>query len=383
MTFWLATIAGLVVVGFTSASVFTTLLVPRAKQSRTAAVSARSVQAVVRWWARQAKDFPRTDRRLAAIGPLVLVVQLLAWSVTFCLGFALLLLPHVDSFATALRESASSMLTLGFATTPDPVPTAIDLWAGMTGFGLITLQIAYLPTIYDAFNRRETQVTMLEARAGSPPWGPELLLRHRLASLEDDLPRLFAEWERWSADLAESHTNYPVLLTLRSPHVRRFWLLSLVAVMDAAALYLALWPSRSSSSARLCIRMGFTALRDIARASGIPFDEDPRPSDPIQLSFEEFAAGVEHACSTGLVPERSIEEAWDDFHGWRVNWEGVAYRLAHDLGAPPALWTGTRWFEHGVLLPSRPEHRRPDDPEAAQQVRPDYERSLRERRLGR
>lgn len=371
------TIVGAVVVLSTTASVFTTLLVPRARQSRAAKGSSRAVQVVIRAWAGTARDFPRTDHRLSLIGPLTLIAQLAVWGVGFTCGFALLLWPHVPDLGVALREAGSSMLTLGFAATPGAAPTIIDLWAGLSGFGLLTLQIAYLPTIYDAFNRREILVTMLESRAGSPPWGPEILLRHRLAALEDDLPQLYVQWERWAADLAESHTNYPVLLTLRSPHLRRFWLLSLIAVMDAAALHLALFPATAPSSARLCIRMGFTALRDIAQASGIAFDEDPRPDGSIALTYEEFAAGVAHATSTGLRPERTARQAWADFHGWRVNWESIAHQLAHDLGAPPSLWSGPRWFDHETLYPSRPRHRRPDDPDAVTQVNPDYQLAQR------
>src|SRR6202044_1926797 len=103
-----------------------------------------------------------------------------------------------------------------------------------------------LPTLYSAFNRRETAVTLLAARAGIPASGPELLIRTRygVAVLSDDLPALYSRWERWAADLAESHSNYPVLVRFRSPHALSSWLISLLAVMDSAAMMLALCPTR-------------------------------------------------------------------------------------------------------------------------------------------
>ena len=94
----------------------------------------------------------------------------------------------------------------------------VDFLAAGTGLVLVALQIAYLPTIYSAYNRRETLVTLLESRAGAPAWGPELLIRHQLVGLDrQPRPACSREWERWAADVAESHTSYPSLLYLRSP----------------------------------------------------------------------------------------------------------------------------------------------------------------------
>ncbi len=364
---WALVAGGVILVLATTLDVLNTLLVPRATQGRTTRIVGGISVVIGRTLARRAPDFLHADRRLAWVGPAALLAQLALWMLAFLAGFTLLLLPYTPDAAEAIREAGSSMLTLGFATTDRAGATAVDLWAGLSGFGLITLQIAYLPTLYDAFNRREVNVTLLESRAGSPPWGPELLIRHRLVGIEDNLPALFAEWERWAADVAESHTNYPVLVTLRSPHVRRFWVLSLLAVMDAAAMRLALYPSQASTEARLCLRMGFTCLRDIATVARIPFDADPRPTDPIELSFEEFADGVARVRAAGAMTERTAQEAWPDFRGWRVNYESIAHRLAHDLGAPPSPWGGPRYFDFPEMTPFRPAHRKPDDPEAIQQ----------------
>ena len=90
---------------------------------------------------------------------------------------------------------------------------------------IVALQIAYLPALYSSFNRREGLVALLESRAGVPAWGPELLARHQLVGINDTLPELYAGWEVWAADVAESHTTYPVLLLFRSPEPWYSWLL--------------------------------------------------------------------------------------------------------------------------------------------------------------
>ena len=107
---------------------------------------------------------------------------------------------------------------------------------------MLALLISYLPLLYTAFNRRETQVTMLEALAGAPPWGPELLARQALIDNSAALPGLYARWTELAADISESHVNYRTLVYFRSLDPATSWLLSLLAVLDAAALHLALNP---------------------------------------------------------------------------------------------------------------------------------------------
>ena len=201
-----------------------------------------------------------------------------------------------------------TLFSVGTAQAGGPSNRAVDIAAGATWAVVVTLQIAYLPSLYDAFNRREALVAMLESRAGLPAWGPEVLARHQLVGIIDTLPGLYSDWERWAADVAESHTTYPVLLLFRSPEPWYSWVVGLLAVLDAAAMHLALSPDAPASQARLCLRMGFTALNRIAKTLGWPVDPDPNPEGPIALTFEEFAAGRADAHEIGypmeLTPRR-------------------------------------------------------------------------------
>jgi hypothetical protein len=225
---------------------------------------------------------------------------------------------------------------------------------------IVALQIAYLPAIYGSFNRREGLVSLLESRAGEPAWGPELLVRHQLVGITDTLPDLYADWEAWAADVAESHTTYPVLLLFRSPEAWLSWLIGLLAVLDAGAMHLALAPETAPSQARLCLRMGFTLLNRIAKSLKWEVDLDPDPDGSIRLEFSEFAQAVGMLEGSGFTTERSAEEAWSDFKGWRINYESVAYRLADRLTAPPAPWSGSRrHLRGGVVEPRRPPQRHP------------------------
>ncbi|CAN5680604.1 hypothetical protein BH24ACT26_BH24ACT26_16850 [soil metagenome] len=360
---FLCAVLGLLVVLLTAQSVLRALIVPRGLSSRLSAAVSKYLRHSVLLVSNRFPTYETKDTIMALQAPLFLLLQLAAWLLLFLFGYALMLWPLIDtSFSTALVESGSSMFTLGFASTSRPGATVVDFVAAATGLIVVALQIAYLPTLYASFNRRETLVTLLQSRAGAPAWGPEILARHQLVGLTDSLPDLYAEWERWAADVAESHTNYPVLVFFRSPHALRSWITSLLAVLDSAALYLSLSPSRAPTQARLCLRMGFTCLRDMASLLGIPYDSDPFPDDPVSLTFDEFVGGVNRLAELDFVIERTPEEAWADFKGWRVNYEGIAYRIADLVVAPPGPWSGPRDHLRDLsIVPQRPADRRPDD----------------------
>jgi hypothetical protein len=136
--------------------------------------------------------------------------------------------------------------------------------------------------------------------------------------------------------------------------------ISLIAVMDAAAIALAIDPEGAPIESRTVVRMGFTCLRDIAQVTGIPFDPDPSPDHPIALPEAEFATACSRLQEIGYPTSRSVEDAWSHFQGWRVNYEGVAYALASALNAPPARWCGPRkLFRAETLVPRRPVDRQP------------------------
>jgi hypothetical protein len=353
-------IVGVVVALLTAASVLFTIVLPREPRGfeRSILIVNRSVRLAFLALARLARTFEGKDALLAPTAPVVLIGQLMFWAAGFILGYGLMLYATTHQLGSALAQAAGAVFTVGTIDVSGPANAAVDITAGATWVVIVALQIAYLPALYAAFNRREALVSMLESRAGLPAWGPEVLARQQLVGITDTLPDFYAAWEAWSADLAESHTTYPVMLLFRSPEPWFSWLIGLLAVMDGAAMHLALAPSTASSQARLCLRMGFTALNRIAKYLRWDVDPDPDPQGPLMLTFAEFDQAVAMLRDIGFPMERSAEEAWVDFVGWRVNYESVAYRLADRLTAPPAPWSGTRrHLRSGPVAPRRPPQR--------------------------
>jgi len=348
----------------TAWSVVSTLLIPRGRVDVVLRKVDRAVDLTFQALVRRIVSYHRRDAILAGQAPVVLIAQLLIWIASFDAAYTLLLLPVTDSPSHALREATSSMLTLGFVGTHGAWATLVDGAAALTGLTVVALQISYLPTLYGAFNRRETDVTLLAVRAGEPAWGPELLARTHYGIAGVDLAGFWVSWERWAADLAESHASYPVLLRFRSPRPLSSWLVGLLAVLDAAALQAAVSPAAVPVQVRLTLRMGFEALRRLAATVGVPVDPDPRPDGPLLLTFEQFQQGYDRLVRVGYPVERSAQEAWPHFRGWRVNYEQAAYGLAWGLDAVPAPWSGPRRGGDAEIPVERPPNRTPDDPEA-------------------
>jgi hypothetical protein len=356
-----ALLVGLFLTFGTLGSVIRTVIVPRAVPSRLSAMTAWAVQGATTFVARTRSDYMDRDLILAQGAPLFLVLRLVVWIGLLVLGYSLLFwCSGKGAYSAAIRLSASSILPLGLSRAESGLSTAIAFLESASGVIVVALQISYLPTLYGSFNRRETLVTMLDSSSGSPPWGPEILARHALIDNLEHLADLYHDWEQWAADVAESHTSYSTLLYFRSPEPRTSWILALLACMDAAAMQLALNPLTAPSSARPFLRMGVVCLRRLCNVSGIPFSADPLPDAPIELQFGDFEFGVKRVRAVGWKPERSAEEAWPHFRGWRVNYETMAYRLAAMVEAPPGPWSGPRQGRlESSLVPVRPPHRVP------------------------
>jgi hypothetical protein len=362
-----AALAGGLLVLTALSSVTVTLIVSRPVNS----LLTRWVDQVIDWVYHQVArrimtDVQRWDRVRATQAAALLLAQLAAWLIVAYVGFGLLLWPFASAgVASAFVDSGSSLFTLGFAVPAGTAPAVIVFLAAATGLVILTLQIAYLPTLYAAFNRRETQVALLNERAGMPSWGPELLARTHYAlgsgvSTLDTLPDLYAQWENWAADVAESHTTYPVLVRFRSPGALSSWVTALLAVLDSAALFLALSPGAAPVvPARLCLRGGFRCFNRVARTMGFDIPDEPDPAAGISVTYAEFLEAVARMREVGFPIERDPAEAWPDFVGWRVNYEAAAYAVAGAVYAVPALWSGPRRHPVSPIPPIRPGRGRP------------------------
>jgi len=339
----LSAIAGslLIVVAFFSA--VRTFVLPRSAPDPVVRVVFRSLRRIFDALTRRARDYPERDAIMAFFAPTGLLALLPAWLVMIALGYACLFwVLGTETWYDALVLSGSSLLTLGFARADGLANVLLSFSEAVLGLMLVAILIAYLPTIYAAFSRREAAVSLLEVRAGSPPSAVEMILRfNRLHGL-DHLSDLWPDWELWFTEIEESHTSLAALVFFRSPKPERSWVTAAGAVLDAAALTNAVVDIPHDLQADLTIRAGFIALRSIADFFGLKYDPDPRPTDSISVTRDEFDAACERMGAAGVPLKADREQAWRAFAGWRVNYDRVLVALAHITMAPYAPWSSDR-----------------------------------------
>ena len=238
-------------------------------------------------------------------------------------------------FLSDIYVSGTTLFTLGLG---DVRPTCawarglVILEAG-TGLGFLAVVMGYFPVLYSAFSRREVSISLLDARAGSPPTAAELLRRHAYDGGEGALMQLLVEWERWSAELLESHISYPQLCYFRSQHNNQSWISALTAILDATALMIAGVRGSEARQAQLTFAMARHALVDLAQV----FRRAPINNGPDRLPPERYAQLYE------LLRESGVKVCLDDRSNERLRemralYEGYARALSDYLRMPLPPW---------------------------------------------
>jgi hypothetical protein len=286
------------------------------------------------------RSYAQRDALMAYYAPLALVLLLPSWYLLTAVGYALMYWAlGVPTWQQAFLLSGSSLLTLGYVSDANFLVSLLTFTQATLGLLLVALLITYLPSMYAAFSRREQAVTLLEVRAGSPPTAVGMLQRfYRIHGVEQ-LNADWQEWEAWFADLGESHSVLPALVFFRSPVAQNSWVQASGVVLDAAALSLAALDLPVSPTAQLALRSGYLALRRICDYFDIPYPPDPHfPADPIQVARAEFDAALAALEAAGLPLKPDREQAWQDFAGWRVNYDATLRALSDLTMAPHAPW---------------------------------------------
>ena len=336
-------LAGLAIAARTVYSAIAVFVLPRSNQDFIGKLVFRAMRKGFNILLRWTKNYEERDRMMSFYAPISTLALLPVWFVLIVIGYALMFWSAgAPSLFKALLISGSSLLTLGFATTTNVIETVLAFSEAALGLIMVSLLIAYLPTMYAAFQRREAAVTMLEIRAGNPPSAVEMILRyHRIHGFEH-LRDIWVVWEAWFADIEESHTSLPALVFFRSPQPSRSWVTAAGAILDTASLTLAAVDIPHEPQADLCIRAGYIALRRISDFFGVRYDPNPRRGDPISISRSEFDQACNELASLGVPIKQDREVAWLDYAGWRVNYDTVLLALARITMAPKALWTSDR-----------------------------------------
>ena len=347
----LAAIFGVVIIGVVLLDAFETVVLPRrvTRHFRLTAWFYRRTWIPWKKIARHMGSGPRQQSFLGYFGPLSLIMLLAFWAVSLIFGFALLqygmggheqLNKEPLTFGRILYHSGQTFFTLGYG---DILPTSTlarflsVVEAGM-GFAFLGVVIGYIPVVYSSFSRREIQISMLDARAGSPPTAAELLVR--LAGTSENpaieqtvLDEVLRDWERWAGELLESGISYPVLSFFRSQHSNQSWLGALMAMLDVTSLVITGIEGIHPGQARLTFAMARHAAVDLAQVVNARYD----PQAGERLSDDDYTALRDTLAAAGLKL-RGGDEARQKLDRLRAMYEPYVHGMAKNLMVALPPW---------------------------------------------
>ena len=326
---------------------FQTVILPRRAMGR---FRITRIFYILTWWpwshvVSRIRAARKRETAFSYYGPLSLLLLIVIWAGGLVLGFALILfslrLPFLDplhahtNFASDIYLSGTTIFTLGIG---DVVPHSaaarflVVLESGM-GLGFLAMVIGYFPVLHGAFSRREVTISLLDARAGSPPTAAELMRRHAFKGGSEALNLLLVEWERWSAELLESHISYSLLCYFRSQHSNQSWLAALTAVLDVCALMIAGVQDHAARQAQLTFAMARHALVDLSQA----FSQPPVTDGEDRLPPERFEMLYKLLCESGVRVCRDAD-SMERLKKMRLLYEGYAVALSRYFCMPLPPW---------------------------------------------
>lgn len=304
-----ALIAGVLCIFSVLFDAFQTIILPR---------RATGVIRLTRWFfittwrpwrfvARRVRTPRSRETAFSFYGPLSLILLLVVWAAVMVLGFALLYfslgVPFYDlrqhpGFLSDLYVSGATIFTLGPTDAGPLHPPArwLMVFESGIGFGFLAIIMGYFPVLYSAFSRREVSISLLDARAGSPPTAAELMRRHVQPGAAEALSVLLIEWERWSAELLESHISFPLLCYFRSQHTNQSWLSALTAILDTSSLLIAGVQGHEARQAQLTFAIARHALVDISQILSLK----PLHNTPDRLPPERYNQLYTLLCQGGV-----------------------------------------------------------------------------------
>jgi hypothetical protein len=340
----LGIVLGLAIIWVVLLDAFETVVLPRRVRRHFKLTAWFYRQTWIPWrnLARHIKTASRQQNFLGYFGPLSLILLLGFWAAGLIFGFALVqygiggheqLNKEPLTFGRIIYHSGETFFTLGYG---DIVPTsgaarALSVIEAGMGFAFLGVVIGYIPVVYASFSRREIQISMLDARAGSPPSAAELLVR--LTGRSEDpgvdqtvLDEVLRDWERWAGELLESHISYPVLSFFRSQHSNQSWLGALTTMLDVTSLVLTGIEGVHPGQAKLTFAMARHAAVDLAQVVNARYD----PGAPERLSEPDLAALLEMLASSGLRL-RGDEYGRDKLAKLRSMYEPYVHSTAKNL----------------------------------------------------
>jgi hypothetical protein len=373
----LPAIAGLFVIVTVLWDAFETIVLPRrvARWFRLTRIFYISTWTPYRAVGRRIRSRRQRETFLSFFGPMSLLLLFVLWAAALIFGFGLLYYaaatnrdPMLSSLRTSIYMSGTTFFTLGLGdvTPHSPAERVLAVFESGLGFGFLALVVSYLPVIYQAFSRREVNIVLLDARAGSPPTAAEILRRHTGPHGQDALQQLLRDWERWSAEILESHVSYPVVSYFRSQHSNESWLAALAAILDVCSMMIANVDSPCARQARLTFAMCRHTVVDLSQVfyrkplRNVPDRLPPADFQRLRASLKQFGFEFKDAPASEkkLADLREMYEPYLQALAAHLYVELPPWILAQEI---VDNWRTSAWGRISGLAAPRPSDAAADD----------------------
>ena len=346
---WWASIAGIVLIFIILMDAFETVVLPR-RIKRSFRITGWFYRNSWGLWARGGRHIKSANRRegfLAYFGPLSLIPLMGFWALGLIFGFACVqygLGEHLSlgnekiTFGKVVYLSGETFFTLGYGdiTPNNAAARALAVMEAGMGFAFLGVVIGYLPVVYNSFAAREIEISLLDARAGSPPSAAEFLGRLGCCPEQTVLDQIFRDWERWCSDLLSSHISYPVLVFFRSQHSNQSWLGALTVMLDVTSLITTGEKGIHPDQAKLTFAMARHAAGDLAQV----VNADYSPHDVDRLAASDLTQLRAELAAHGVTLDKGVDAA-ERLAELRVLYEPYLHALSRRLWMTLPPWIGT------------------------------------------
>jgi hypothetical protein len=345
---WVEVVVGLALVLLVFYDLFQSVVLPRPAVNKFALVRYlfRAVWISWRWVGSRIPRLSSREAWLASFAPVGVLLNFTVWGLAVMLGYALIfdglrdeLHPVPPDFGTSIYFSATTLVPLSYGDlVPIGIPARLVTVAeSATGIVIAALAITLLFSLYESFQDREKLVVQLDALAGAPPSGVQMLETASDHGMRDELINTFDDWRDWAAEVLESHLAYPILFFFRSSHDNEAWINSFGAVMDAATLVLSTIEDKSAGPAKLMLTVGNHLVEDMSW-----YFRFPHPEDPI-VERQEFDEALVRLKKAGY-DLKPADAAWEKFVRHRTKYATPLNLLARNMAIVPAQWIGDRSY---------------------------------------
>lgn len=364
----LSLILGVVLTAGVTIAAIASMVVPRTTRTGLAHLVTKVVLGTLRLPLRFLRTFRSQDRWLRLAAPISVLVQLAIFVALIIAGVALIVFGQTElTWKQAAWQAAATVTTLGTTEAVNWSSAMTSALGAFLGLVVIAVFMGYLVGLYSAYVARESLMARFAQVAGEPAWGPMVLARSQILAGDPADALDCAEWTSWMTDVRLGQQASPVLAHFRSPDPMRHWTISVLSMLDAISLALAMGVVTERAPAIRCVSEGTITLRVLQRQGNsaemtnwqvertvlgiIDGTISADSTSTASIDDDSWEAAVTLLMDSGVADRPTLDASRAKFEALRSLYVDDATDIARHLHAVRAPWSGGRSDSMAVIWP--------------------------------